>query len=98
MTVDVYAAAAVMIECPRSRSLVPTGLHVLSIDELTSTSLVLDCPDCGRDHSWGPADAVLLPGPGSEALLRRQEISIGTLPHPVPRTGTQLAGISERAR
>jgi hypothetical protein len=77
MAIDVYAAAAVMIECPLSRSLVPAGVHVLSVDELSMTNLLLDCPDCGQDHPWGPADAVLFPGPGSGALHRRQEGSIG---------------------
>ena len=45
MATDVYAAAAVMIECPRSRSLVPTGVHVLSVDELTPDDWLLGAPD-----------------------------------------------------
>lgn len=51
--------AAVLISCPATDALVPTGMHASSLDELATTNLLLDCPDCGRDHEWTPIEAVL---------------------------------------
>ena len=51
--------AAVLIACPHTGSLVPTGANALSLDELQADNLLAACPDCGRDHDWTPRDAVL---------------------------------------
>jgi hypothetical protein len=58
-----YSAVAVLIECPEAGTLVPTGIHVETHHDLESTNLLLDCPDCGQDHPWEPADAVLASAP-----------------------------------
>jgi hypothetical protein len=55
----IYSMAAVLISCPATDALVPTGMNVSSLDELKPTNLLLDCPDCGRDHEWTPREAVL---------------------------------------
>ena len=34
-------------------------MNVSSLDDLQPTNLLLDCPDCGRDHEWTPIEAVL---------------------------------------
>ena len=51
--------AAVLISCPQTGALVPTGAHVENIGELEPTNLLRDCPDCGADHEWAPVEAVL---------------------------------------
>ena len=51
--------AAVLISCPATDALVPTGMNVSNLDDLEPTNLLLDCPDCGRDHEWTPIEAVL---------------------------------------
>jgi len=51
--------AAVLISCPRTNALVPTGAHVEDIGELQPLNLLIDCPDCGADHEWSPVEAVL---------------------------------------
>ena len=51
--------AAVMIACPQTGSLVPTGANALSLDDLAADNLLAACPECGRDHDWTPRDAVL---------------------------------------
>jgi hypothetical protein len=51
--------AAVLISCPRTGALVPTGANVEDIEELEPTNLLIDCPDCGADHEWSPVEAVL---------------------------------------
>lgn len=51
--------AAVLISCPRTGALVPTGANVEDIDELEPTNMLIDCPDCGADHEWTPVEAVL---------------------------------------
>lgn len=55
----VYSTAAVLIACPATDALVPTGMNVSSLDNLEPINLLLDCPDCGRDHEWTPMEAVL---------------------------------------
>lgn len=49
----------VLIVCPITEDIVPTGVDVESIEELTTNHLLIACPQCGRDHDWTPADAVL---------------------------------------
>jgi hypothetical protein len=55
----IYSMAAVLISCPRTGALVPTGANVEEIEELEPTNLLIDCPDCGADHEWTPVEAVL---------------------------------------
>jgi hypothetical protein len=55
----IYSMAAVLISCPATDALVPTGENVSSLDDLEPKNLLLDCPDCGDDHEWTPIDAVL---------------------------------------
>lgn len=53
---------AVLIMCPITESLVPTGLHVRDwrdLDELPDENWLGACSECGRDHDWMPRDAVL---------------------------------------
>ncbi|MGI8657465.1 MAG: hypothetical protein ACR2K4_01680 [Candidatus Limnocylindria bacterium] len=49
----------VLITCPITDDLIPTGLDVNDLDELQADNLLTACPVCGRDHEWTPADAVL---------------------------------------
>ena len=50
----------VLIECPGSRRLVPTGLTADALDELEDEYILGDCPDCHASHRWTPIDAVLM--------------------------------------
>ncbi len=63
----IYSMAAVLIACPSTNALVPTGMHVPTLDDLEPVNLLIDCPDCGRDHEWTPHDAVLSSYPRQEA-------------------------------
>lgn len=49
----------VLIECPQTRGLVPTGFTADHLDELEAENMLFDCPACGGDHPWTPADAVI---------------------------------------
>lgn len=52
----------VQISCPTTGDLVPTGVTAGSLEELGDDALLLiACPECGRDHEWAAADAVLAP-------------------------------------
>jgi hypothetical protein len=51
--------AAVLISCPETGGLVPTGANVRDLDDLDTENLLIDCPDCGLDHRWTNIDAVL---------------------------------------
>ena len=52
--------ALVLISCPITGRLVPTGIKAEGEDELnTGGHVLLRCPDCGGDHQWGPEDAAL---------------------------------------
>ena len=64
---EVYAKVGVLVECPTSGSLVPTGVYVLGPSEIEPINLLPSCPDCGRDHRWRPSDAVL-PGRIRESI------------------------------
>jgi endogenous inhibitor of DNA gyrase (YacG/DUF329 family) len=54
--------AEVMIKCPETGKLVPTGF---SMDKASFESSSLknntlsDCPACGKNHVWSKEDAVL---------------------------------------
>ena len=50
----------VMIWCPFSGDLVPTGLAVTSLQKLDQAEyLLIDCLECGQDHLWEPSQATL---------------------------------------
>ena len=50
--------APVLISCPITGRLVPTGVEAEGEDELdTNGHVLLACPDCGGDHQWGLVDA-----------------------------------------
>lgn len=51
----------VLIACPVTGELVPTGVDVHSLDELEVDHLLIACPECSQDHEWGPTEAVLPP-------------------------------------
>lgn len=51
--------AAVLISCPATGGLIATGVDVLDLEELEADNLLTACPECGTDHPWSPADAVL---------------------------------------
>jgi len=69
----------VMIWCPFSGDLVPTGLAVTSLEKLDQAEyLLIDCLECGEDHLWEPSQATLAGpvlvrprnGRGEHALIR----------------------------
>ena len=50
----------VMIRCPFTGDLVPTGLEASSVEKLDqSQHLLIDCLECGQDHTWEPSEATL---------------------------------------
>lgn len=52
--------APVLISCPITGRLVPTGIEAEGEDELnTGGHVLLKCPDCGGDHQRGLEDAAL---------------------------------------
>lgn len=54
--------ARVLIRCPITESLVPTGVSIADwgdLDHLDPAMLLIACSDCGRDHESSPEDAVL---------------------------------------
>lgn len=51
--------AAVLIACPDTGGLVPTGADVLGLEDLEVDNHLVDCPECGNDHAWLARDAVL---------------------------------------
>ena len=59
MLLEEYAAAVVLIECPVTHALVPTGTMAERAEQLPLISLLIDCPDCAQDHLWRAADGVL---------------------------------------
>jgi hypothetical protein len=56
---EVYSMAAVLISCPETGGLVPTGANARNLEDLDAENLLIDCPDCGLDHPWTNVDAVL---------------------------------------
>lgn len=50
----------VLVSCPVTGEFVPTGMNVVSLEELDADEyLVIACSQCGRDHVWTPGEAVL---------------------------------------
>jgi hypothetical protein len=49
--------APVLMTCPVTGGLVPTGVGAEPDQELLGTRVLLACPDCGDDHWWDPVDA-----------------------------------------
>ncbi len=50
----------VMFRCPNTGELAPTGLEATSPEKLDQPSyLLIDCLECGQDHSWEPSHAIL---------------------------------------
>ena len=66
-----YAAAApaqgkghtvrsvVLITCPRTGDLVPTGVTADVLDELPAVNVLNGCAECGGDHEWRRDEAVI---------------------------------------
>jgi len=50
---------AVLISCPQTNGLVVTGADVTALEDLETENVLSSCPECGSDHVWTPADAVL---------------------------------------
>jgi hypothetical protein len=53
-----YAMPPILIACPVSGNLIPTGSEANRLGEASKPGVVLDCPDCGQDHEWDARDAV----------------------------------------
>ena len=50
----------VLIPCPVTGDLVPTGVQVTTLEDVEPEgNLLIACPECGRDHEWTRKDAVL---------------------------------------
>ena len=55
----------VLIACPQTDNLVPTGAHAddpEDLEHLPEENLLIACRECGRDHEWSREDAVIAPG------------------------------------
>ena len=54
----------VLIACPETLSLVPSGLTAGSVDELDDTpQFLVGCLGCGGNHVWEKWEATVTPGP-----------------------------------
>ena len=54
----------VLISCPATGDLVPTGVQADDAEDfehLPAQNLLIACPECGQDHAWTIADAVVAP-------------------------------------
>ena len=61
----------VLVTCPQTGDLVPTGVDTDDIATLDDRAyLLIDCLGCGRDHVWLPTDATI--SPDREVLRARQ--------------------------
>ena len=50
----------VMIRCPFTQDLVPTGLEASSLETIEQREyLLIDCLECGQDHLWEPSLATM---------------------------------------
>jgi hypothetical protein len=52
---------AVLIACPDTFDLVPTGVHVADFAELSGEYTLAACASCGAQHRWQPFAAVPAP-------------------------------------
>ena len=53
------AVPAVLIGCPYADWFVPTGQTADRLESLQAHNTLRRCPECGRDHDWTPADAMI---------------------------------------
>ena len=52
----------VLISCPVTGDLVPTGTQAASLEAVENTDhLLIDCLGCGQDHTWVASDATVAP-------------------------------------
>lgn len=51
--------SVVLITCPSSGELVPTGVLASALDELPAFNVLVGCDRCGEDHEWTRGDAVI---------------------------------------
>ena len=49
----------VLISCPQTGDLVPTGITAEVLDELPSLNVLNGCSACGGDHEWRRDEAVI---------------------------------------
>ena len=49
----------VLIRCPTSGELVPTGVLARELDELPAVNIMVGCDRCSEDHVWTREDAVI---------------------------------------
>jgi hypothetical protein len=49
----------VLISCPQTGDLVPTGVTADVLDNLPSVNVLNGCPACGGDHDWRRDEAVI---------------------------------------
>lgn len=53
----------VLIACPTTGDLVPSGLKVASVDELDDNpQFLVGCLACGANHVWAKWEATVTPG------------------------------------
>ena len=53
----------VLISCPVTGDLVPTGTQAATLGAVDDTDhLLIDCVGCGQDHAWVASDATVAPG------------------------------------
>ena len=48
-----------LITCPQTGELVPTGVTADVLDELPAVNVLNGCRDCGGDHEWRRDEAVI---------------------------------------
>ena len=51
--------SVVLITCPTSGDLVPTGVLARALDELPEVNVLIGCDRCGEDHEWIRDDTVV---------------------------------------
>ena len=61
----------VLISCPVTGDLVPTGKEATSLEALEHTDqLLIDCLGCGQDHGWNAFDATVT---SSKSVMSSQQ-------------------------
>ena len=51
--------SVVLITCPDTGDMVPTGLSRDELDELPTVNVLIGCDRCGADHEWRRDEAVI---------------------------------------
>ena len=51
--------SVVLIACPETGELVPTGVTADVLDELPAVNVLIGCQSCGGDDEWGRSEAVI---------------------------------------